>query len=289
MVNELEPKDRDIAMVFQNYALYPHMSVYDNMAYGLKIRGLARDDIRTRVNRAAEILELGSLLQRKPGQLSGGQRQRVAMGRAIVREPAVFLFDEPLSNLDAKLRVQMRFEIQKLHRRLSTTSLYVTHDQVEAMTLGERLLVMNAGRAEQIGTPMEIYGNPATQFVAGFIGSPAMNFLPGKVDGSVRIALDGGGAARGVKATAGAGRAVTVGIRPEHLVPCDPDDAFIAGSVEMVEQLGADSLLHVAHGGATVIARVPHGVHPAIGTTLHLAADPRNVYLFDAQSGARIT
>jgi len=289
VVNDLEPKDRDIAMVFQNYALYPHMSVYDNMAYGLKIRGLARDDIRARVNRAAEILELGSLLQRKPGQLSGGQRQRVAMGRAIVREPAVFLFDEPLSNLDAKLRVQMRFEIQKLHRRLSTTSLYVTHDQVEAMTLGERLLVMNAGRAEQIGTPMEIYGNPATQFVAGFIGSPAMNFLPGKVDGSVRIALDGGGAARGIKATAGAGRAVTVGIRPEHLVPCNPDGAFIAGSVEMVEQLGADSLLHVAHGGATVIARVAHGVHPAIGTTLHLAADPSNVYLFDAQSGARIT
>jgi len=289
VVNDLEPKDRDIAMVFQNYALYPHMSVYDNMAYGLKIRGLARDDIRARVNRAAEILELGALLQRKPGQLSGGQRQRVAMGRAIVREPAVFLFDEPLSNLDAKLRVQMRFEIQKLHRRLSTTSLYVTHDQVEAMTLGERLLVMNAGRAEQIGTPMEIYGNPATQFVAGFIGSPAMNFLPGKVDGSVRIALDGGGAARGIKATAGAGRAVTVGIRPEHLVPCNPDGAFIAGSVEMVEQLGADSLLHVAHGGATVIARVAHGVHPAIGTTLHLAADPSNVYLFDAQSGARIT
>jgi sn-glycerol 3-phosphate transport system ATP-binding protein len=211
------------------------------------------------------------------------------MGRAIVREPAVFLFDEPLSNLDAKLRVQMRFEIQKLHRRLSTTSLYVTHDQVEAMTLGERLLVMNAGRAEQIGTPMEIYANPATQFVAGFIGSPAMNFLPGKVDGTIRIALDGGGAARGIKATAGAGRAVTVGIRPEHLVPCDPDGAFIAGSVEMVEQLGADSLLHVAHGGATVIARVPHGIHPALGTTLHLAADPRNVYLFDAQSGARIT
>ncbi len=289
VVNDLEPKDRDIAMVFQNYALYPHMSVFDNMAYGLKIRGFARDDIRERVNRAAEILELGPLLARKPGQLSGGQRQRVAMGRAIVREPAVFLFDEPLSNLDAKLRVQMRFEIQKLHRRLSTTSLYVTHDQVEAMTLGERLLVMNAGRAEQIGTPMEIYGNPATQFVAGFIGSPAMNFLPGKVDGSIRIALDGGGAARGVKATAGAGRAVTVGIRPEHLVPCAAADAFLSGAVEMVEQLGADSLLHVTHGAGTVIARVAHGIHPAIGTTLHLAADPTQVYLFDAQSGARIS
>ena len=289
MVNDLEPKDRDIAMVFQNYALYPHMSVFDNMAYGLKIRGFARDDIVKRVNRAAEILELGPLLARKPRQLSGGQRQRVAMGRAIVREPAVFLFDEPLSNLDAKLRVQMRFEIQKLHRRLSTTSLYVTHDQVEAMTLGERLLVMNAGRAEQIGTPMEIYENPATQFVAGFIGSPSMNFLPGRVNGSIRIALDGGGAARGIKAAAGADRAVVVGIRPEHLVPCAADDGFFSGAVEMIEQLGADSLLHVAHGGSTIIARVPHGMHPGIGTTLHLGADPGRVYLFDAQTGARIT
>jgi len=288
VVNDLEPKDRDIAMVFQNYALYPHMSVFDNMAYGLKIRGLARDDIRERVNRAAEILELEPLLQRKPRQLSGGQRQRVAMGRAIVREPAVFLFDEPLSNLDAKLRVQMRFEIQKLHRRLSTTSLYVTHDQVEAMTLGERLLVMNAGRAEQIGTPMEIYENPATQFVAGFIGSPAMNFLPGKVNGTARIALDGGGAAQGIKATAGVDGAITVGIRPEHLVPCAAGDALVSGPIEMVERLGADSLLHVAHGGNTIIARVQHGIHPDIGTTLHLAADPGHVYLFEAQSGARI-
>src|SRR6058998_475659 len=193
VVNKLEPKDRDIAMVFQNYALYPHMSVFDNMAYGLKIRGLAKDDIGRRVQRAAEILELAPLLERKPRQLSGGQRQRVAMGRAIVREPAVFLFDEPLSNLDAKLRVQMRFEIQKLHRRLSTTSLYVTHDQVEAMTLAQRMIVMNAGRAEQIGTPMEVYENPATVFVAGFIGSPAMNFLEGKSEGGGKIALDGSG------------------------------------------------------------------------------------------------
>ena len=179
VVNTLEPKDRDIAMVFQNYALYPHMSVFDNMAYGLKIRGFAKDDIKARVDRAAGILELGPLLERKPRQLSGGQRQRVAMGRAIVREPAVFLFDEPLSNLDAKLRVQMRFEIQQLHRRLGTTSLYVTHDQVEAMTLAHRMIVMNAGRAEQVGTPMSVYEDPATMFVAGFIGSPAMNFMPG--------------------------------------------------------------------------------------------------------------
>src|SRR4029450_9953609 len=184
IVNALEPKDRDIAMVFQNYALYPHMSVFDNMAYGLRIRGFKNADIKTRVDRAAAILELASLLDRKPRALSGGQRQRVAMGRAIVREPAVFLFDEPLSNLDAKLRVQMRFEIQKLHRRLRTTSLYVTHDQVEAMTLADRMIVMNAGRAEQIGSPMEVYRNPATLFVAGFIGSPAINFLAAEANES---------------------------------------------------------------------------------------------------------
>src|SRR6266704_1492077 len=210
VVNALEPKDRDIAMVFQNYALYPHMSVFDNMAYGLKIRGLPKDDIGARVKRAAEILELGPLLERKPRQLSGGQRQRVAMGRAIVREPAVFLFDEPLSNLDAKLRVQMRFEIQKLHRRLGTTSLYVTHDQVEAMTLAHRMVVMNAGRAEQIGTPMEVYEHPATVFVAGFIGSPALNFLEGKSDGNDRVALDGGGSVP-IAAKLAAGRELTIG------------------------------------------------------------------------------
>src|SRR5262249_24725898 len=193
VVNALEPKDRDIAMVFQNYALYPHMSVFDNMAYGLKIRGFARDDIVKRVNRAAEILELGPLLERKPRALWGGRGQRVAMGRAIVREPAVFLFGEPLSNLDAKLRVQMRFEIQKLHRRLGTTSLYVTHDQVEAMTLAHRMVVMNAGRTEQVGTPMEVYENPASVFVAGFIGSPAMNLLEGKGEDGGRVSLDGAG------------------------------------------------------------------------------------------------
>src|SRR5271165_7217205 len=205
VVNRLEPKDRDVAMVFQNYALYPHMSVFDNMAYGLRIRGLAPSDVAAKVKRAAEILEIGTLLERKPRQLSGGQRQRVAMGRAIVREPAVFLFDEPLSNLDAKLRVQMRFEIQKLHRRLGTTSLYVTHDQVEAMTLAQRMIVMHAGRAEQIGTPMEVYENPASVFVAGFIGSPAMNFLPAKVESGGRIVLDGGGAIAG-GANVGEGR-----------------------------------------------------------------------------------
>ncbi|HKO67048.1 MAG TPA: sn-glycerol-3-phosphate ABC transporter ATP-binding protein UgpC, partial [Burkholderiaceae bacterium] len=218
VVNDLEPKDRDCAMVFQNYALYPHMSVYDNMAYGLKIRGLAKGDIDQRVNAAAAILELGNFLQRKPRQLSGGQRQRVAMGRAIVREPAVFLFDEPLSNLDAKLRVQTRLEIQKLHRRLKTTSLYVTHDQVEAMTLAQRMIVMNAGRAEQIGTPDDVYSRPATTFVASFIGSPPMNLFKGTVarDGTTFDARETKIALPEV-AVSLAGRELILGIRPEHM------------------------------------------------------------------------
>src|SRR2546425_901867 len=208
VVNELEPKDRDIAMVFQNYALYPHMSVYANMAYGLKIRKLAKEDIDRRVRKAAKTLELDKLLDRLPRQLSGGQRQRVAMGRAIVREPAVFLFDEPLSNLDAKLRVQMRAELQSLHRRLATTSLYVTHDQVEAMTLAHRMIVMNAGRVEQIGAPLEVYARPASTFVAGFIGSPPMNLIPRQRQG----------------------REGLFGIRPEHPQPCPPPEALpVAG------------------------------------------------------------
>ena len=288
VVNRLEPKDRDIAMVFQNYALYPHMSVFENMAYGLKIRGFTKDDIKARVDRAAGILELGPLLDRKPRQLSGGQRQRVAMGRAIVREPAVFLFDEPLSNLDAKLRVQMRFEFQKLHRRLGTTSLYVTHDQVEAMTLAQRMIVMNAGRAEQIGTPMTVYDDPETQFVAGFIGSPSMNFLPGKGAGSGKVALEHGGIVQYTTGSVDAGRAVVAGIRPEHLTPASPADAFVTGPVEMVEQLGADTLIHIAHGSAAVIARLPHGTHPDIGSSFSVAADPSRVYLFDAATGNRI-
>jgi len=288
VVNRLEPKDRDIAMVFQNYALYPHMSVFDNMAYGLRIRGLAKDDIKARVDRAAGILELGPLLERKPRQLSGGQRQRVAMGRAIVREPAVFLFDEPLSNLDAKLRVQMRFEIQKLHRRLRTTSLYVTHDQVEAMTLADRMIVMNAGRAEQIGAPMDVYRNPATLFVAGFIGSPAMNFLPAKADGADRFALDAGGAIVAPNGHAAHGAAVTIGIRPEHLHPVDADRAALSGEVQMVEQLGADTLVHVAHGNGSIIARLGEREQPAVGTTVHLRSDPSHVFLFDSATGARL-
>jgi sn-glycerol 3-phosphate transport system ATP-binding protein len=288
VVNALEPKDRDIAMVFQNYALYPHMSVFDNMAYGLRIRGLRRDDIASRVERAAQILEIGPLLGRKPRQLSGGQRQRVAMGRAIVREPAVFLFDEPLSNLDAKLRVQMRFEIQKLHRRLSTTSLYVTHDQVEAMTLAHRMIVMNAGRAEQIGTPMEVYDDPQTLFVAGFIGSPAMNFMPGIAGDGGDIALERGGMVRLARDGIEPGRKLAVGIRPEHLRLSNGEDTIVSGPVEMVEQLGADTLVHIAHGSEPVIARLPHGTQPEPGTKFSVTADPSRVFLFDATTGARL-
>jgi sn-glycerol 3-phosphate transport system ATP-binding protein len=265
VVNELEPKDRDIAMVFQNYALYPHMSVYGNMAYGLRIRNLSKSDIDARVRRAAAILELGALLERKPRALSGGQRQRVAMGRAIVREPAVFLFDEPLSNLDAKLRVQMRAELQTLHRRLGTTSLYVTHDQVEAMTLAHRMMVMNAGRAEQIGAPLEVYAKPATTFVAAFIGSPPMNLLPARLNG----------------------REVLLGVRPEHLEPCAESDAAFVAAVDLIEPLGADTLVHGTVEGARIVARL-HGTQRVSEGRLPLRFDPAHRHYFDAGSGARI-
>jgi len=285
--NDETPKERDIAMVFQNYALYPHMTVAENIGFALKLRHLPKDQIRAKVSEAAKILDLTEWLDRKPGQLSGGQRQRVAMGRAIVREPAVFLFDEPLSNLDAKLRVQMRFEIQKLHRRLGTTSLYVTHDQVEAMTLAQRMVVMNAGRAEQIGTPMEVYQNPATVFVAGFIGSPAMNFIDGRSMDDGRIQLDGSGVLVVPKAPA-AGKKITVGIRPEHLTPSKPSEANLVGSVEVIEALGADTLLHVAVAGRTIIARLPAGTPAEVGEPIALAADRDRIYMFDADTGARV-
>ena len=265
VVNNLEPKDRDIAMVFQNYALYPHMSVRENMAYGLKIRGFEKADIEARVKRAAGILELGPLLDRTPRQLSGGQRQRVAMGRAIVREPAVFLFDEPLSNLDAKLRVQMRAELQSLHKRLSTTSLYVTHDQIEAMTLANRMIVMNAGRAEQIGAPLEVYARPASTFVASFIGSPPMNLIPAEREG----------------------RSVLHGVRPEHLEPCAPSDARIIAAIDLVEPLGADTLAHGVVNGARIIVRLPASTSVTEGN-LPLRFAPANEHFFDAASGKRI-
>ncbi|MBN9514288.1 MAG: sn-glycerol-3-phosphate import ATP-binding protein UgpC [Alphaproteobacteria bacterium] len=294
VVNELEPKDRDIAMVFQNYALYPHFSVYENMAYGLKIRGLSKAEIDQRVQKAAKILELGALLQRRPRQLSGGQRQRVAMGRAIVREPAVFLFDEPLSNLDAKLRVQMRLEIKRLQRELDVTSIYVTHDQVEAMTLADRLIVMNAGVADQIGTPMDVYERPASVFVAGFIGSPSMNFLAGKVTADRRaIDLAGTGARRitlplGTPTTAAAGAPVALGIRPEHLHP--DTDGPLEFEIELAEPLGADTLLHGRFGEAQELVTVRQGGHVQAkpGEKRRFKAEPGHLHVFDSQSGKRI-
>jgi sn-glycerol 3-phosphate transport system ATP-binding protein len=289
VVNDVEPKDRNIAMVFQNYALYPHLSVYDNMAYGLRVRGTPRPEIERRVQEAARILELGALLQRKPRQLSGGQRQRVAMGRAIVRDPQVFLFDEPLSNLDAKLRVQMRIEIRRLHQSIRTTSIYVTHDQVEAMTLADRLIVMNAGHAEQVGAPLEVYERPASVFVAGFIGAPAMNLLRARVAGGRAMA---GAAALPLPQAAGLGegREIDWGVRPEHveLAPGAADaDAEVA--VDLVEALGADTLVHarLADGGALTL-RLPGTTRVREGDRLPLRLPPAALHAFDAASGRRI-
>jgi sn-glycerol 3-phosphate transport system ATP-binding protein len=286
-VNDVEPKDRNIAMVFQNYALYPHMSVYDNMAYGLKIRGTDKAETDRRVQEAARMLELTALLARKPRQLSGGQRQRVAMGRAIVRQPQVFLFDEPLSNLDAKLRVQMRLELQKLHRRLGVTSLYVTHDQVEAMTLGSRIIVMNSGRAEQIGTPAEVYHQPATLFVAGFIGSPPMNLLPGTVsaDGSA-LSADGLAVQLPVPVPALAGRQVVLGLRPEQL---QLGGDALQVDVEMVESLGADHLIHARAGRCDLVVRAGDAPMPAAGARIGLGFATGAVHWFDPVSAQRIT
>ncbi len=290
-VNDLEPAERDIAMVFQNYALYPHMSVFNNMAYGLKIRGMPRAEIRQRVERAAGILELGQLLERKPRQLSGGQRQRVAMGRAIVREPAAFLFDEPLSNLDAKLRVQMRIEIKKLQERLGVTSVYVTHDQVEAMTLGDRLLVLSEGYVEQLGSPIELYERPATVFVAGFIGSPAMNLLPARIsaDGAA-VEMPGGERLPLNSRAAEPGRPVTAGMRPEHFEPAPGGQATTHVTVDLVEQLGADTWIH-GHFGADkhdLTIRLPGIQSPAVGEALPVAVAPAHIHLFDAETGARL-
>ncbi|HTK00897.1 MAG TPA: sn-glycerol-3-phosphate import ATP-binding protein UgpC [Bordetella sp.] len=292
-VNNLEPAERDIAMVFQNYALYPHMSVFQNMAYGLKIRKMSKDEIRRRVETAAQILELESLLDRRPRQLSGGQRQRVAMGRAIVREPKVFLFDEPLSNLDAKLRVAMRLELLKMHRRLGTTSLYVTHDQVEAMTLAHRMIVMNKGRPEQIGTPMEVFERPASTFVAGFIGSPPMNLVPVNVQGGGTMKTAAGldlainptdvpGVVRG--------RGVVLGLRPEHMVLNAPG---MRVTIEMVETLGSEQLVHGRCGDADVIVRcTTRQLQEATikpGDQMNIGPDGRHpLHWFDADTGKRI-
>jgi sn-glycerol 3-phosphate transport system ATP-binding protein len=294
VVNRVEPKDRDIAMVFQNYALYPHKSVYDNMAYGLKIRGMPKADIDTLVHRAAETLELTALLKRSPRELSGGQRQRVAMGRAIVRQPAVFLFDEPLSNLDAKLRVQMRAELQSLHRRLNTTTLYVTHDQVEAMTLAQRMLVMSEGRTEQIGAPLEVYTRPATTFVAGFIGSPPMNLIPGRIDAEgVALATPEGGRVRLPRALpAAAGREVLLGVRPEHLEACPEAAALLTPLINFVELLGSDSLVYGYLGsdkrGVRLAARLHAASTHARDGVLPLRFDAEHLHLFDPADGRRL-
>jgi sn-glycerol 3-phosphate transport system ATP-binding protein len=286
VVNDTEPSERDIAMVFQNYALYPHMSVFENMAYGLKIAKVPLAEIRQRVDKAAKILELGQFLQRKPRELSGGQRQRVAMGRAIVRQPQVFLFDEPLSNLDAKLRAQTRLEIQKLHKELGVTSLFVTHDQVEAMTLAERMIVMNAGRMEQIGTPEEVYHRPATTFVAGFIGSPPMNLITGQADGS-RFIVDGqtlplpGAAPRSGE--------LILGLRPEHASLRPAGNLGWQLKVEMLEMLGAERLVYCSAGSMLFTVRVEATlVPPKIGDIVTLQAAPDQLHWFDPATTQRI-
>ena len=285
VVNDIEPAERDIAMVFQNYALYPHMSVYDNMAYGLKIARVPAAEIKQRVDKAAGILQLGPFLARKPRELSGGQRQRVAMGRAIVRQPQVFLFDEPLSNLDAKLRAQTRLEIQKLHRELGVTSLFVTHDQVEAMTLGQRLIVMNAGRMEQIGTPEEVYARPATTFVAGFIGSPPMNLLRGRADGATFV-VDG--ATLPLPAAAPRAGEAMLGLRPEH-ADLRSDAGGWPLQVEMIEMLGAERLVHGRIGALPFTVRQDSTLSaPTIGSTVSLRASSPHLHWFDAATQRRL-
>jgi sn-glycerol 3-phosphate transport system ATP-binding protein len=292
IVNRIEPADRDIAMVFQNYALYPHMSVYNNMAYGLRNRGMPRPEIDKRVQEAARILELTTMLERKPGQLSGGQRQRVAMGRAIVRQPKVFLFDEPLSNLDAKLRIAMRVEIRKLQRRLKTTSIYVTHDQLEAMTLADILVVMNGGRVEQIGSPLQIYEKPATTFVASFIGAPPMNLLVMQPD---ELELRLGNAAPG--------EAAILGIRPEDFLVSNGDGGVAFDlTVDAVERVGAETFVYgtrqreaagvAANPGelpsGELIVRLPGASAPSIGQHIRLVAPRQKLHLFSADGGRRI-
>jgi len=296
VVNDLPPMDRDIAMVFQNYALYPHMSVFDNMAFGLKMRKFERDQIAARVREAAEILGIQPYLNRKPRQLSGGQRQRVALGRAIVRHPRVFLFDEPLSNLDAKLRVQMRVELKKLHDKLGTTAIYVTHDQVEAMTLGDRVVVMRDGVVQQMGEPMDLYNSPANRFVAGFLGSPAMNFF------DVRLNVDNGAAwavADGMRLKLPppmmsrlgphAGKELIMGVRPEDFrvaTGSDPTELNLDVVVDVVERLGSSILLDVSVGQTTAVAAVEPTVSAAMHDRLQLAINPNRIHFFDRQTEA---
>lgn len=284
VVNNLPPAKRDIAMVFQNYALYPHKSVAANMGFALKMQDMPKAEIDERVNRAADILGLQPYLKRYPRELSGGQRQRVAMGRAIVRDPQVFLFDEPLSNLDAKLRVQMRSEIRELHQRLKTTTVYVTHDQIEAMTMADKIVVMRDGHVEQVGAPLELYDKPANTFVAGFIGSPSMNLINGKIDGSKFVSngmhFDLSETANGYD-----GKAVTVGLRPEHLTLAD--DGFEA-KVAIVEPTGSETHLVSRVGDQEIVSIVRERHQFSVGQSITLRPDPSTIHLFDAQSGARL-
>jgi multiple sugar transport system ATP-binding protein len=298
VINELPPMDRNIAMVFQNYALYPHKSVYQNMAFGLQMRKYPAEEIRKRVQDTAEILGIQSLLERKPRQLSGGQRQRVAVGRAIVRHPEVFLFDEPLSNLDAQLRVQMRVELKRLHERLETTAIYVTHDQVEAMTLGDRVVVMKDGWVQQVGEPLELYSRPANRFVAGFIGSPAMNFVAMTISDSAGVLWADAEGLRlkvppqmGERMRAHAGKRMILGVRPEALHPAngaDPADYSFATAVDVVEPLGNEILVNFRAGGAPMVARVDPAVKVKAHQNIRLALDPERVHFFDESSGAAI-
>ena len=295
-VNDVAPKDRDIAMVFQSYALYPHLSVYDNMAFGLKLRKLPKEEIKRRVNEAAEILGIQDLLERKPRQLSGGQRQRVAVGRAIVREPKVFLFDEPLSNLDAKLRVAMRAEINKLHQRLNTTFIYVTHDQTEAMTMATRIAVINKGLLQQIDSPQNLYDNPNNLFVAGFIGSPAMNFFPAKLrKDNGRLMVDGSTFAIAIPDEfakpyqSHAGKNVIFGIRPENIhdpnfVPPNVHTETIESQVDVTELMGNEIFLHMLSGQNTFVARVDPRSKLRVGEKVQIAFDMDSIHIFDAET-----
>lgn len=286
LVNELEPSQRDIAMVFQNYALYPHMSVYKNMAYGLKNLKTPKDEIDKRVNDVAKLLELEELLDRRPKQLSGGQRQRVAMGRAIVRKPTAFLFDEPLSNLDAKLRVQMRLVIKNLQARLGTTTLYVTHDQVEAMTMADRLIVLKDGIAEQIGTPMELYDKPETQFVAGFIGSPAMNFVDATVSGNSSEIQFGDVKLPLKDKLRNQTPSVTFGFRPEHITL--DRNGLMSVKVELIEHLGAESIIHTKLGNTPITLRLNGHVEANNGDMLNANIETGRYHFFDKETGLRV-
>jgi multiple sugar transport system ATP-binding protein len=295
-VNEVAPKDRDIAMVFQNYALYPHMTVAENLGFGLRLRGTRKDEIERRVHEAAHLLELDRRLDAKPAALSGGQRQRVALGRALVREPKVFLLDEPLSNLDARLRLSMRVEIARLHRRLGTTTIYVTHDQVEAMTLGERIVVLDGGKIQQIDTPMKLYDTPANLFVAGFLGSPAMNLLRGRLhraDGWQLVMAHGTLPLGALPMQAAAleawtDRDIVLGVRPEDLQPAAAHAAALAAKVEVIEPVGNEVFLNLRFGEQAIVSRVLPQQMPAACSSLHLRLATERLHFFDAQQGQRI-